>query len=700
MDDNPSVLFIAPPGGSSQLFEESIGIGFLISTLKRSGITASQYLPTGNPSVRTFVEDIKRISPHSIGFTVYDTNIDACRVLAKTLREACPLIPLFLGGPTVTFSPTYSLNTVPAHFGLRGAGEGYISEIIQSLPSTLSSDSYYSMLCETIPNIVSYDRCHRIVGGSERGSSFPARHFDSLDDIPSPYRDGVVREPRTGYLTSRGCNQNCTYCSFAELSTRKVKFHSVERVIDDLSILSRAFDLESDHVIPIYDDTFTLQRGRVQKICDEMIRVGLKARLSCVTRGDKVDLELLRLLKAAGFICIAFGLESASPKVLRAIGKIQPPGTEDDPTYSREIEYLSQFRMAVRWATEAGLRVQVSMMAGLPQEEVTDLHATLAYIRDLEVPHYVHNVLRVFEGTPLFREAAEHSIVVSTSKFGGQHVTTHKYDVMRVEPLPNSSVYQRKKVMAWNTINAMCGRPNPVAGAGVAWAVVVHEDCEMSEALFHWISTVMMIGGTLVKVTSSPHLEKDEELFVLLRECGVILHQFVLLQKTDQFASPNSTYRGSSTFGGTNVFSVRRLGSGPPVWRTEHDNRGDWTVEIINPHPRSVSDVSSNHEDLVSMLETGSGLTQIADCCRWINGRPRCMKLAVLHVRKGGVAACWGEDYIGQVGDSYEALQKAALEKMAKRGEEPARCPYQVTRVEKDISANILDSELVSRILW
>ncbi|MBD3317946.1 MAG: hypothetical protein GF344_19350 [Chitinivibrionales bacterium] len=50
---------------------------------------------------------------------------------------------------------------------------------------------------------------------------------------------------------------------------------------------------------------------------------------SCITRADKVDEELLDLMKAAGFVAIAFGLESAVASVLRNIGKVNPLHIDD-----------------------------------------------------------------------------------------------------------------------------------------------------------------------------------------------------------------------------------------------------------------------------------------------------------------------------------------------------------------------------------
>ena len=67
-------------------------------------------------------------------------------------------------------------------------------------------------------------------------------------------------------------------------------------------------------MISIHDDTFTLLGPRAKTLCQAIIERKLGLALSCITRADTVDDELLRLLRRAGFVSIAFGLESAVPE--------------------------------------------------------------------------------------------------------------------------------------------------------------------------------------------------------------------------------------------------------------------------------------------------------------------------------------------------------------------------------------------------
>ena len=71
-----------------------------------------------------------------------------------------------------------------------------------------------------------------------------------------------------------------------------------------------------------YDDNFTLHRARVvERICNEILRRGLQISWKCEGRVDGVDLELLTLMKKAGCITVAYGVESGNPDSLALFEK-------------------------------------------------------------------------------------------------------------------------------------------------------------------------------------------------------------------------------------------------------------------------------------------------------------------------------------------------------------------------------------------
>ncbi|MGE5413181.1 MAG: B12-binding domain-containing radical SAM protein, partial [Syntrophomonadaceae bacterium] len=331
------VLFAMGPGGTTRHFPEHLGTAFLRAVLARAGIDSRQYLPGRNPSLTGFANFLREARPQVVGFTVYESNIIATRAMVRAVREALPDAVVAVGGPNATFSPEETLTLVDADVCQRGAGEGTIASLVHRILGSASPRAELPELLGGVPNLAlrSPDGVH--FTPAEEVSSFPARYFASLDDIPSPYQGGLVSTTNIGYLTARGCNQNCTYCSLTALSRHRVAFHSVERVLDDLAALEdldRRAPRRTDDLW-IFDDAFTLAPERARQICEGILERGIRLPFSCQTRGDRVTPDLLRLMRRAGFVIVGFGLESAVPRVLRAIGKVCPPDTAGDPQYER-----------------------------------------------------------------------------------------------------------------------------------------------------------------------------------------------------------------------------------------------------------------------------------------------------------------------------------------------------------------------------
>ena len=398
------VLFVMAPGGAMRHFPEHLGTAYLRAVLRRAGIESRQYLPTKNPSLAGFADFLRESTPQVVGFTVYESNMNVSRALVQAARETLPGSVIAVGGPNATFTPEETLSLLGADVCLRGAGEGTIVSIVQRILGSDSASARFPDLLRDVPNLVMRVANTTYCTPLENLSSFPARFFATLDDIPSPFQDGVVSTPDIGYLSARGCNQHCTYCSFAAVSGRRVAFHSVERVLADLealeALVNRTPRRHPD--IEIFDDAFTLVPERARRICEGILERGIRLPLSCVTRGDRVTPDLLRLMRRAGFVGIAFGLESAVPRVLRTIGKVCAPSSVGDPDFERERQYLDRFRTAVESAQQCGLDVSVSVIGGLPGETVEDFRASLEFVASLKVKAYSHNLLSLFPGTPLY----------------------------------------------------------------------------------------------------------------------------------------------------------------------------------------------------------------------------------------------------------------------------------------------------------
>ena len=67
----------------------------------------------------------------------------------------------------------------------------------------------------------------------------------------------------------------------------------------------------------MYADLFTVNREQVVKLCELIIKEGLKIKWTCNSRVDYVDEEMLKLMGKAGCWYISWGIESSNEQILK-----------------------------------------------------------------------------------------------------------------------------------------------------------------------------------------------------------------------------------------------------------------------------------------------------------------------------------------------------------------------------------------------
>lgn len=187
------------------------------------------------------------------------------------------------------------------------------------------------------------------------------------------YRMRSIHVPRFGsvkwgyLLTSRGCPFPCTFCSATLRQTygRKFRAHSAERVVDDMIRLHIDHGVDAFYTI---DDVFSLDRDRVVDICHGLIKHNHRIQWTIQTRGDLIDLDILKLMKKAGCVGVKMGIESGVDRILKIIRK---NATRD------------QLLQAARDCQKAGLSLTTYYMVGHPTETRAEMEDTFRFAREV-----------------------------------------------------------------------------------------------------------------------------------------------------------------------------------------------------------------------------------------------------------------------------------------------------------------------------
>lgn len=226
-----------------------------------------------------------------------------------------------------------------------------------------------------------------IVEGREREPFVHGQLVRELDALPFPARhlfNNVVdysgihgQEKGVGATTligSRGCPYNCAFCR-RPLYLHHVRHRDATNIVEEMTQVMAFFDVKHFRFV---DDVFTLDRARTLKLCEEMNRRELEASWICITRADHLDEQLLNSMRVAGCAEIHVGVESGSPRILKAMNK------------SEHVETLER---AIGKIKEAGIRAKAYIMYGYPSETEEDRDLTLAFLRRVKpskvtVSHY------------------------------------------------------------------------------------------------------------------------------------------------------------------------------------------------------------------------------------------------------------------------------------------------------------------------
>ena len=96
-------------------------------------------------------------------------------------------------------------------------------------------------------------------------------------------------------LASRGCPEFCTYCPHRILAGYRVR--SIGNIVDEME---RLCDQVPRPYVIFRDPLFTEQRDRVVELCDAIQSRGLNLTFEAETRLDRLDVDLLDTLYAAG----------------------------------------------------------------------------------------------------------------------------------------------------------------------------------------------------------------------------------------------------------------------------------------------------------------------------------------------------------------------------------------------------------------
>ncbi len=368
--------------GEDGRWEPPLGPLYIASALERCGVEVEfrDYQLCDEASPFTAEPLVEQLAGHS-QFLLVSCFVDMLPVVLEASRRLIEMRPdtaVILGGPGPTAGAAQIMERFPWIAGIvRGEGEETIAEwvlgAIESRPSA------------AIAGMVLRDGDRLLDGGSRP-------RIASIDQLPAPAYHLVEwdRYTHARVITTRGCPYRCSFCDVAALWDNKAAYRSLEQTIDEMLFLRSQHGRDA---IAIVDDTFVLDRSRVEDFCRRMIEIDSGVEWGCFGRINLMTPKLIELMERAGCRAVFYGIDSGAPRILKRTIK------------SLKAETILP---TVRESAQAFDKTEASFIWGYPFEELNDFQRTLELAGECSLLAPSVNVqmhmLSPLPNSPIYRE--------------------------------------------------------------------------------------------------------------------------------------------------------------------------------------------------------------------------------------------------------------------------------------------------------
>ncbi len=334
-------------------------------------------------SQKTQLKFIEDKQPKAVAiYTNLMTKINVIQLVKLLNNDAKYGFPkIILGGPDITYNLENYLKT-GADFLIIGEGEQTTLELYHAI----SNNENYNEI-----QGIAYMQDGRVKKTSLR------LHMKSLKALPLPNRTAI---PVDKYLdtwktyhgkssmtisTQRGCPYTCKWCSTAVYG-QSYRRRPPELVAAELRMLKDTYAPDS---IWFVDDVFSVSHKWIKKFHEEVIKQDAIIPFECITRAERLNDEILQLLKEAGCYRIWIGAESGSQKIIDAM--------------DRRVD-VDVVKSAIQKTNALGMETGTFIMIGYPGENEADINKTISYLKAANPTHFTITVAYPIKGTSLYNE--------------------------------------------------------------------------------------------------------------------------------------------------------------------------------------------------------------------------------------------------------------------------------------------------------
>ena len=368
-----------------------LNVGFIASYCKKLfgdavEITLFKYIEDIDKAVNESPPDILGLSnycwSHSVSYEIF-----------KMCKKSNPNVVTVWGGPNFPIdfpSQKKFMKQYPeVDVYVPTEGETGFSNIVSLILKLASlENASESIQKNPIEGCISRDN------NGEIHYSIPTIRISSLNEIPSPYQNGMMDKFFDGKLTpmlqtNRGCPFHCTFCTDGRDETNKVNHFSIERVQSDIEYIAEHTP-KNTHSLHISDLNFGMY-PRDLEICESLAKIQQKFNypkyIKCTTGKNQKDKIINAIKKLNNSLRVTMSVQSLDPDVLHNIRRD-----------NISVDHMLALYPALK---EANLQTTSEVILGLPGETFENHIQTLRDLVKARMDEIVVHTCMLLDGSEM-----------------------------------------------------------------------------------------------------------------------------------------------------------------------------------------------------------------------------------------------------------------------------------------------------------
>lgn len=338
---------------------------------------------TINQRPNEILSGIYKQNPDVIAFSCYIWNITEVLSLVRELHKILPHVPIWLGGPEVSYRAEEVLESYPELTGVMvGEGEETFLELLRHYAGAKTKEAM-----KEIRGIV-FRMGEAVIATGER-------ELTDLSRLPFLYEDLSQFEHRIIYYeSSRGCPFRCSYClssidktvRLRDLETVKKELQFfLDRNVPQVKFIDRTFNCNHDHAMEIW---------RYIKEHDNGI-----TNFHFEIAADLLNEEELRLLNTLrpGAAQMEIGVQTTNPQTIREIRRRM-----DVDQLKRIVERLHQGK---------NIHIHLDLIAGLPYEDYQSFGHSFDEVYAMQPEQLQLGFLKVLSGSYMAEKCEDYGLL-------------------------------------------------------------------------------------------------------------------------------------------------------------------------------------------------------------------------------------------------------------------------------------------------